>query len=82
MTWARASGVEFEQEALALAGNRGRLDDAAAENDDFARFGIDFGRRPGLVGGRGPDPGEEKAEAGAAAARTRERRSAGDGGED
>ena len=36
---------EFEHEALARAGDRRRLDHASAENDDFARFGIDFGRR-------------------------------------
>jgi hypothetical protein len=57
--------VELEDEALALAGDGGGLDDAAADDDGFARSGVDFGRRPGNVEAGGEGSGEEEGEVGA-----------------
>ncbi len=41
--------VQFEEEALALAGDRRRLDHAALEDDDLAPGSLDFGRGSGSV---------------------------------
>jgi hypothetical protein len=40
---------EFEQEALALAGDGRRFDYAPPEDDDLASFGIEFGYRTGRM---------------------------------
>ena len=52
-------GFQFQQKALALAGDGGRFHHAAAEDDDFAPFGIELGRRPGGVGQGGEHSSEE-----------------------
>jgi len=55
------AGVEFEQEALALARNGGGLDHAPAEDDDLAPLGVQFRRRGGGVGESGQDAGRDEA---------------------
>ena len=57
--------VELEDEALTLAGNGGGLDDAPADDDGFARSGLDFGRRARNVEAGGEGSGEEEGEVGA-----------------
>ncbi len=59
--------LQFQQEAFALAGNGGRLHHAAAQDDDFAAFGVELGRRAGGVDQGGERPGEEESQAAAGA---------------
>ena len=54
--------VEFQNEALALAGNRRRLDDAAAQDHDLTAFGVQLGWRPGRMQQRDQGPGREQSE--------------------
>ena len=44
------SRIEFQKEALALARNGGRLDDAPGEDDDLAAGGVEFRRGAGAMG--------------------------------
>jgi hypothetical protein len=53
---------EFEHEALARAGDGGRLYYTSIEDDDFAGFGIDLRRRAGGVDYGCPDADEEEPE--------------------
>ena len=59
--------IEFQQESFARAGDGGRLHHAAAEDDDFAPFGIELGRRSGGVGEGRERAGEEESQAAAGA---------------
>ena len=52
--------VKLQNEALAFALNRRRLDHASAKNHDFARLRIDLGRRPWIVRGSRPDAREDQ----------------------
>src|SRR5207253_791322 len=54
--------IEFEEEALPFSGDGRWFDDAAAEDDHFAAFGVEFRRRAGDVGPPDERAGEEESE--------------------
>ena len=55
-------GCEFEQKAFPFVGDGRRFDDASAEDDDLAPFGVDLRRRSGSMDVREQGAGEEEAE--------------------
>ena len=66
--------LEFQKEALALAGDGRRLDHAPAEDDDFAAFGIELRRRAGSVSQAVRAPAKKRPRQQQAPARTRDSR--------